>query len=281
MKDWLNRLVPLIVAGIILAYLIYALFFKEAELSYLHIIGFALAAALVVIPLVVKVKITNVIELQTKFDEFKEHTNKELTAIKNIFTNKTDVQVNPILNFTLSPDGYNKLTRVIEPSPKSIELTSDKDSRSLYISRIESAIKMVRIAFISVRAIQIAYEEKRVINFEQDLGPEDPYEQGEFLTKHMTQSILKLIIPEIRLPEVINGVEAYCKLLQIYETMKNDKAKQPPKEVDSNEILVSVNNLIANLNSGIGMHTARLIEFKQKIHELFDLPQAGKMQPSE
>ena len=55
LRDWIkDRLAPLVVAGALLVYLVYALFIEKQSLSYLHIICFALISLLVLIPLVTK-----------------------------------------------------------------------------------------------------------------------------------------------------------------------------------------------------------------------------------
>jgi len=282
MKDSIiNKIASLVVAAALLAYLVYSLFISKDVLSYLHIIGFALVGLLVLVPLVAKVKIPNLIEVETKIQQLREDTEKELTTIKNLITNTNDIRLNPIQNqFMLlsNEDTFKKLTETFGIDSKVRKPYIEQDAQHYFLDSTRVALNFSRMIIFAIRVIQIYFQEKRPLDVKKDIVGDDHISKFESMSNAIIQGGLKYVLPESEIPKAVKAVETYQKILKLYFDVR-DNNKKPPEINETTEMLAIIDDGMSNILLGIASLAGQLISFEQKMREATEYFKRGEMPP--
>lgn len=288
MNTFRDRIAPLTVAAALLAYLIYALFVDGQAFTALHLGAFALVTLLVLVPFATRIKIPNIIELDTKVNKLHEQTNQELGQLRNSIATLTNVRVNPVLNqYTLlgSENQFKQMVEALTVTPRKDEnITEDggiESERTRFFHQTRLVLNDAQMALKVARVMQIAYEEKRQLKSDQlDLGPIDPFEKTKFLIDCMVQGGLKYFVPKDKQPVTIKQLETYLNLNIIYAEVYNRKRK-PPSPDQTNIMVEAVGEMTTSILAGVALFSGGAVALQRRIEDAIPYFLRGEMPPSE
>jgi len=289
MNTFRDRIAPLTVAAARLAYLIYALFVHGQAFTALHLWAFALVTLLVLVPFVTRIKIPNIIELDTKLNKLRERTDQELSQLRNAIATVTNVRVNPVLNQYTLLGSENQFKPMIEALTATLRKKDEviaedggiESDRTRFIHQTRRVLDDAQMTLKVARVIQIAYEEKRQFKSDQeDLGPKDPFEKTNFLIDCMVNGGLKYFVPKDEQPATITRLQTYRNLAVIYADVYDRKRKPPGP--DQTDIMVEVvGEMTANILAGVALLSGGAVASQRRIEEAIPYFKRGEMPPSE
>ncbi len=288
MNRFRDRIAPLTVAAALLAYLIYALLVNGQAFTALHLGAFALVTLLVVVPFATRIRIPNIIELDTKLSKLHEQTEQELGQLRNAIATITNVHVNPVLNqYTLlgSENQFKQMVEALTAAPRKDEVIVEnggiESERTRFIHQTHCVLNDAQMTLKVARVIQIAYEEKRLFKSDQeDLGPEDPFERTNFLIDCMVHGGLKYFVPEDKQPATITRLETYRKLAVIYADVYRRKRK-PPGPDQADIMVKAVGEMTARILAMVALFSGEAVASQRRIAEAIPYLKRGEMPPSE
>ena len=287
MNKFRDRIVPLIVSVCLLAYLFYALVYQNQTFNYLYLICFALVALLVLVPFAARIKVPNVLEIDTKLNELREQTDQELRQIKNSISSLVDVRVNPTLNqFTfLGIDStYEQIAKVLGSTTDLKQPDSGKShietERVRFIRQAASTLNDAQLSLKAARVVKLIDTEHLIDLMSLDLGPDTLLGKNNFLIDSLINGGLKYLMSVEEHPSFIIKLESLRTFNMLYMDVYNNK-KPPPDSGETSKMVNITADITGEIFSRIILICGQSLIYRNKILKAAEYLKRGEMPPAE
>jgi len=279
-----DKIIPRFVTTSAFAYLIYTLGWQGKDFSYLHFLTFALIVVLVLVPFVRRIKLPNLIDLETKMESLREETKIELANIRNQISTTWEARISPVQhqwNITGMDEPSMKvlsklITEDVQPI-SSLEINDkEKYTRNQFLRKADAHRLRVFTTLFLARPIQIALKEKRPFNKEDMAsywGSGNIDDKINYMVSQLLNGGVELFTPPSEVAEISEGLKSVKDLLEIRNKV-NNKEIAPPDQQEAEELFNKTSNAIRGIISGVTLIEWQAIlyqvEMMQKIKELYE-----------
>lgn len=283
-----NRFVCLTLAGMILAYLAYALIIERQPLSVLFLGALALVTLLVVVPFVSRVKIPNLIELDARIDHLKDQTEQNAAEMRNVVKSISSVRVEPVLNQVTVLGGTAELRKIMDAlsaerddhkagDPKD----QDEDALDRFMRDTRHLLGDVLMTLKLARVISIASEQKRQFD-SADLGPETFAERVPFLVSKMIEGDLRTFLPDGTdlQQKTIESLKVYEELCDIYVKVRA-KQTHPPSAERTQHMLAEIYQMNEDIMAAVGAFSMRAAVAQRRVQDAIPYLMRGERPPDD
>jgi hypothetical protein len=273
-----DKIIPRAIAIIAFAYLLYALVWQDQELSYLHVVIFALVVALVLVPFARRLKIPSVIDFESKLESLREETRKEIGEIRNQISATLESHVTPIQHqwTVIGMEGplvkklAQSITKELQQTTQTKTRKDDKDTRNQFLRKADSYRASANYTLF------LAHKMQRAIHDEQlpKGSPEHVLSVDERINDDVT-SLLKegvqLFVPPEKEGKTVEGLKAIKDLIEIRKKVDSGE-EEPPSQKDTEELFAKVEDTIAGIMAGVTLQGWQAILYRndmiKKLKEL-------------
>lgn len=245
-SEKIQKILSYIVFAGIIIYLIYSLAILKNSLDIYHIILIIFGAIIPFFDKVSKVKIFNFFEYESKLEEYKKETIREISELRNSIESRINIASMPEQNVIVNID--RAISENLEP--QSAESGIEKRAEDKIAERIESIRTWIYYSLFLTRIFQVAVNEGRMFDPKDlaiDIGIASFDERTTYLARQILDSGIDKLIPKVLIignekgkneeafdiKEITEGLELVEWLFNLKnEISKNNKIKEDEKDVD-------------------------------------------------
>jgi hypothetical protein len=272
-----EKIIPRVIASVAFAYLVYALTWGEEDLSYLHVIIFALVVVLVLAPFARRLKIPSVIDFESKMESLREETKKEIGEIRNQISTTLESHITPIQHqWTVVGMGEPLVKQLAQSITKEFRRTTLTDTikgakytRNQFLRKADAYRMRAFDTLFLAHTIQLAiHGQKPPGKQSKDTRSDD--ERINDLISSLPKEEIHFFVPEEYVEETFEGLKAINNLLEIRK--KVDSGEEPPNQKETKKLFATVDDTISGILAGVILQGWNAILYRkdmiQKLKEL-------------
>lgn len=280
-EQWLPRLLAL---GVF-AYLVYSLFLRQDEFTWLHIVALAIMLALILAPMASRLKVLNLIDFNSKLNDLKheqQETKNQLNEIRNQISTVVSMGVSPVQQQTtiFTANGLKNIEEIFSNLKKSqgesdsvldTRYTKERFLRRAYGYRYR-AYSLLRLTL----AYQIAMREHRTFEPTESIEGDTMAEKLPNLIKRVLDNGLDTVFPIVTIdeesgetrsvitPETIEGLKQINSLLDISQRLEKDEVELP-SSLEIEDLFNKISDALSTVAAGLVVVGTQYIMFQNRM----------------